>query len=183
MEDQLDKLLKNNQSELWDEFDLPADHEKRFAAKLKMNAQKDSKFHFHWYHYAATIIPLLMMVGTIFYYQNKEAKPTTDLAMYSKTLDEKNDLFTVILEAKLEEVETYKTPENKTMIGQSFQQLDQLESEYNLLLEDLKKSGGNPKVIQSVIENLKLRIGVLEQLIKNLKLKTKYIEQENENIL
>lgn len=184
MDDQLDKLLKANRETLFDDYPLADAHEKRFEQRLKKQ-KFGQKYIFHWYHYAAMLLPVCLVLGFLYWSQNpvNSHDNSSDLAMYSKVLDEKNDAFAVILESKLAQIEAYKTPENKAMITQSLTELQKLETEYDNLLHDLEKSGGNPNVAQSIIENLKLRITVLEQLIENLKFKSKFNQVQNENIL
>ncbi|WP_395093938.1 hypothetical protein ACF3NR_05490 [Vaginella massiliensis] len=184
MEDQLDKLLKAHQAELFDEAGLRVGHEKRFAKRLQKQ-QFRQPFVFRGYHYAAMLLPLFLVVGIYLLKNTNETSPSdsVELAMYSKSLDDKNGVFSSILESKLQEIELYKTADNNAMITQSLGELDKLEKEYETLVLDLEKSGGNPKVVESVIVNLKARIDVLEKLIYNLKLKSQLNQNHHENIL
>lgn len=182
MEDKWKDFFERSKSEFQSEFELPLGHEQRFLQKL--NAQKAYKEPgFNYWRIAAVLIPVLMLSV----YFALEYKPETEpapisLAQYSPELGEAENHFAYMIEQKVKEVESLKTPENQAMVEYSLSELDSLQTNYNQLLKDLKQSGGNPQVIKSVMTNLQLQIKVLESVVSQIEIKQEFKKSSDENI-
>lgn len=68
---------------------------------------------------------------------------------------------------------------SKTMDSQILQDLDDLDQLYFDLKKDLNKSGNNDRVINAMIQNLQLRVEILNRQLMILEQISKYEEDEN----
>jgi hypothetical protein len=171
MEDKWKEVFRENKEKIQDEFALPKGHEDRFLAKLQQRNKKVNR-PFNYWKVAAIFIPICMLATYFFLEFNpnsgKEEQPQTILASYSPDLNEAENHFSYIVQQKVDEVKSLQTPENKTFINKSLKSLNELQTDYNRLLIDLKESGGNSQVVKSILLNLQLQVDLLESVLTQI---------------
>lgn len=182
MKDNWKTFFDENKKQIQPEFQIPVGHESRFLQKLNKHNEK-SKSLLNVWKVAAVLIPALM-VSLYFMFELKPTanSQTTDLTHFSSELGEAENYFAYIIQEKVEEVKSLQNPENSKMIDHSLTEINNLQTQYNQLLIDLKESGGNPQVIKSIMMNLQLQIKVLENVLTQVELKKELKQTPNENI-
>lgn len=169
---------------------LKEGHEARFIKKLDTTLP-EQKIDIRLLKIAASFL-VLFGLGTFAYVQlsNTEAIPTTIVNMDKKIEKEPHFSFGD-LSPDLKKVENYYvaninlelaklevSAENKDMVDSFMERLQELNEEYEELTEELNQTGPNDQTITALIENLQLRLQLLQKLKKKLnQLKTSKNEQ------
>lgn len=160
-------------------FELPKGHERRFEEKLNLHFPKKDK-NFSWIKIAAVLIPLFLISGYILWI------PTTSkdvLANYSPELSEAESYMNYQISLKKEKLKHLKNEENQLIIENSLQEINNLKNDYQLLLEDYKKSNGNKQLKVFILSNLDIQIEILENSIQKIDYLNHYKSEYHENIL
>ncbi len=186
MEDPVENLLKRHKKQLQEQFELPSGHEKRFLNKLQaQQPENQKKGTFLYYKVAAVLIPLIVV--TVYFWPKSVAqipqKQTTNLATYSPQLNKANQHFTYLIAINKKKVLTNSSPENRQIVNQSIKQLEKLQIDYKKLVQDLQKSGGNPRVIKAILLNLNNQIKTLQVALDQIKTQQKFKTQPDETLL
>lgn len=185
MQDNWRKIFEDNKEEFREEFQLPSGHEKRFLGKLDREFPAVEKPKFNYWKVAAVLIPLMML--SIYYWvemrPEKIENPTFTLAEFSPELGEAENHLSYLVEMNVEKVKAMETGENRDLVENSLLQIQNLQSDYNYLLKDLKESGGNPQVMKSVLMNLQLQVEVLEKVLMRIQTIQEFKNNPNETIL
>ena len=113
----------------------------------------------------------------------KMENPTFTLAEFSPELGEAENHLSYLVEMNVEKVKAMETGENRDLVENSLLQIQNLQSDYNYLLKDLKESGGNPQVMKSVLMNLQLQVEVLEKVLMRIQTIQEFKNNPNETIL
>lgn len=176
-------------------FELKEGHEERFLKQLDKTMPKKGKPSFTLLKIAASI--LVMATLGFFGYQEltkKDSIPAT-IVNADKT-DTKNEGFSFgDLSPDLKKVENFYvaninmelsrlevSDENKDLVDSFMERLAELNVEYKDLTKELNELGPNDQTITALIENLQLRLQLLQQLKKKLnQLKSSKNEQITEN--
>ncbi|APQ18295.1 hypothetical protein [Maribacter hydrothermalis] len=192
MEQDLREMFKKEKEE--QKFVMNKGHEVRFLNKLNSEIPKDKKFNKFWLSMAASIVVLLSVgFGWLFFVDNDNIKTT----IVEKVPNDKEETeFTFgDLSPDLKKVENYYvaninielaklevSPDTKDLIDSFMEQLNNLNLEYKTLNLELKELGPNDQTITALIENLQLRLQLLQKLKKKLnELKLSKNGQINEN--
>jgi predicted RNase H-like nuclease (RuvC/YqgF family) len=172
-------------------FVLKVGHDKRFADKLD-KAMPRAKKRYGLLKIAASVL-VIFGLGITAYIQlsDKESISTT---VVSKQQD--NTPFSLgDLSPDLKKVENYYvatinlefsklvvSEDNKAMVDGFMNQLSELNDEYESLTVELNQMGPNDQTISALIENLELRLQLLQKLKKKLnQLKSSKNEQTHNN--
>jgi hypothetical protein len=192
MEQDLREMFKKEKEE--QKFVINKGHEERFLNKLNHDMPKDKKVNKLWLSIAASIVVLLSVgFGWLFFVDNDKMK-TTIVDKGSKDMEETEFTFGD-LSPDLKKVENYYVaninielaklevlPDTKELIDSFMEQLNNLNLEYKTLNLELKELGPNDQTITALIENLQLRLQLLQKLKKKLnELKLSKNEQISEN--
>ncbi len=193
MKQDLIKLFKKEREE--QSFELKKGHEARFLSKLDEALPVEKKSLWNTWKVAASIVVLLGL-GMIGYLQfiNTEDIPTT--IVDNGGPNEKDNTFSFgDLSPDLKKVENYYVANinmelskldvsaaNKELVDSFMERLSELNSEYENLNSELNELGPNDQTISALIENLQLRLQLLQRLKKKLnQLKSSKNEQITEN--
>ncbi len=166
------------------EFQMPEGHESRFEARLEESFGGGRKRSFMWIGLAASLIALL---GLTLWMQNGEAPlpegQQTLVQQAADSTDASKGLSLGDLSPDLKKLEAYYTAsinmelasldiseENKEVVDDFIVRLDDLNSEYHKLNNELNEIGPNEQTIGAMIKNLQYRLQLM------LKLKEKLIE-------
>lgn len=183
-------------------FKMKDGHEDRFFSKLEKELPNDppkKKVISLWMQIAASIV---VAVGLSFYYFSSNEGPVgTDEKV---TVVERNNpgggvqgISLGDLSPDLKKIETYYTtninlqlseladdPGNKELVDSYMDRLAELNKEYQRLNEELNELGPNDQTINALINNLQLRLQLLQKLKSKLnQLKSSKNEQESSNIV
>ncbi|MDC6390265.1 hypothetical protein PP182_16365 [Maribacter sp. PR1] len=193
MKQDLIKLFKKEREE--QSFELKKGHEARFLSKLDEALPVEKKSLWNIWKVAASIVVLLGL-GMIGYLQffNTEDIPTT-IVDKGGPIEKDNTFSFGDLSPDLKKVENYYVANinmelskldvsaaNKELVDSFMERLTELNSEYENLNSELNELGPNDQTISALIENLQLRLQLLQKLKKKLnQLKSSKNEQITEN--
>tara|TARA_R110002126_G_scaffold137647_2_gene282087 strand:- start:550 stop:1134 length:585 start_codon:yes stop_codon:yes gene_type:complete len=192
MEQDLREMFKKENQE--QKFTINNGHEERFLEKLQQSLPDGKKRSRTWLKVAASIV-VMLSVGVGYFLLNENSN-VENLVVDSNQINEKQTEFTFgDLSPDLKKVENYYvaninlelaklevSPDTKDLIDGFMEQLNNLNLEYKTLNVELKELGPNDQTITALIENLQLRLQLLQKLKRKLnELKLSKNEQINEN--
>jgi len=183
-------------------FKMKEGHEDRFFAQLEEelpNNPPKKKVISLWMQIAASVV---VAVGLSFYYFNNNGG-TVDPEEKITVVDRDNPskeaqgISLGDLSPDLKKIETYYTtniniqlselaedPGNKELVDSYMDRLAELNKEYQRLNQELNELGPNDQTINALINNLQLRLQLLQKLKSKLnQLKSSKNEQESSNIV
>lgn len=148
-------------------------HEARFLEKLNKELPIEKKSSgFSFLNIAASVVVLLgLSFGAYKYFQTpdvvdpKQEIVDTDLKTLgdvSPDLKKVEDYYLASINLELSKVEL--TPQNKELFDGYVLRLQELNKEYDKLLEELNENGPNTVTLDALIENLKLRLNLVMRL-------------------
>lgn len=166
-------------------------HQKRFEARLDAHFGKPAKTtpSYLWMKIAAVFIVLLAVGGLFFNKMGISApveatpdvivatenqKPELQLSDLSPQFKKVEDFYMASINVELARLQI--TEVNKDLIDSFMTQMEELNTEYKKLNEDLIDVGINDQTVTALIDNLKLRL----DLLFKLKQKMKDIKQDQE---
>jgi len=150
---------------------MSQDHEARFLEKLNKELPVEKKSSgFSFLNIAASVVVLLgLSYGAYKYFNTPIVEPVkvvdTDLKTLgdvSPDLKKVEDYYLASINLELSKVEL--TPQNKELFDGYVLRLQELNKEYDKLLEELNESGPNSVTLDALIENLKLRLNLVMRL-------------------
>jgi len=152
-------------------FDLnesPAEHQKRFLAKLEVN-KAESKLKSRsivatWWKPLSIAASVLLLITAGLFIQNYEAE-VDGLAGVSPKMEETQSFFTTVINEELENLKSFESEDTEILIHDT---LADLESKYDRLKIDLVNSGNDKRVVSAMITNFQNRIELLQQVIKTI---------------
>lgn len=193
MSQDLRKLMRTEEDR---SLGLPEGHEERFTARLdrELHTRKSDGFGWSWIGIAASVV---MLAGIYIFWQASDSsvpasQPVVN-ANHAGSGQEKISLGD--LSPELQRIETYYVAninmaladlpagsEHKTLVEGYMDRLIMLNKAYKGLQEELNQDGPNDQVINALIENLQMRLKLLQNLKVQLnQLNTSY--HENEQII
>lgn len=172
-------------------------HEARFAKRLEEELPKQKRSSFFFLKIAAAAL-LFITAGYFGFKSYSEQERTKEIIVDSKNeLKERNGISLGDLSPDLKKVENYYvaninlalsklevSDDNKVLVGSYMEQLEGLDVEYKRLNRELNEMGPNDQTISALIQNLQLRLQLLQKLKKKLNnLNTSKNEQVETNII
>ena len=155
-------------------------HEERFLKRLEESIPAQKKTDKGWLKIAASVA-VIVSIGLGFLYFNKNADNTTTVVDNINTQEQKSEFTFGDLSPDLKKVESYYvaninmelaklevSPDTKELIDSFMEQLNNLNIEYKTLNIELKELGPNDQTITALIENLQLRLQLLQKLKRKL---------------
>ena len=183
-------------------FKMREGHEDRFFAKLDEelpNNPPKKKVISLWMQIAASVV---VAVGLSVYYFNNNGgsvDPDENITVVDRGTQSIEDQGISLgdLSPDLRKIETYYTtninlqlaeladdPGNKELVDSYMDRLAELNKEYQRLNQELNELGPNDQTINALINNLQLRLQLLQKLKSKLnQLKSSKNEQESSNIV
>jgi len=172
MKREIKDLLQNYQNE---KVALSEHHEAAFITKLQraLHPQKKNKKRYQWISIAASVAILISVGVSIYTSKNKINPINTEkmidirerkitLGNVSPELHTIESYYTNSINEELSELEM--TDENKDLLEGYLAKIEELTSEYKSLTEELNTNGVNDNTVNALIDNLKLRLQLLQQL-------------------
>lgn len=195
MQQDLRKLFKKDREE--QEHSLADGHEDRFLDRLEQKLPKKKKSAFFRWKIAASIL-VLAGISYLLYekYTQEDPMPVTVVEKVNEAKTQ-NGISLGDLSPDLKKVENYYvaninfelskldvSEENKGLTDSFMLQLSDLNTEYKKLNIELNQLGPNDQTISALIENLQLRLQLLQKLKKKLnELNTSKNEQIETNAI
>jgi len=179
--DNLDKLFQNLENEF--DIEMPnLNHQQRFLDKLN-NQDKTGVLPFtklsYWKPFISIAASVVLLVALFFGTQQEVS--AKDLASVSPEMAQTQNFFTSVISNELAKLENETTPETEILVKDAMKQIEALESEYELLKQDLSESGEDSRVIYAMISNFQNRIDLLQNVLQKIE-EIKQLKQiKNEN--
>lgn len=155
---------------------MPKDHESRFLEKLENelpNIRTKTKFSF--LNIAASVV-LLLGLGYLSYTflihpeadnsDGTEVVSTKSIGEISPQLKKVEDYYLANINMELAKMEV--TSDNKELFDGYLERLEELNTEYSVLADELTTSGPTERTVNALIDNLKLRLNLLYRLKEKL---------------
>jgi len=192
MEQDLREMFKKQQDA--QKIAIKDGHEARFLKKLERSMPAEKTSSKMWFKIAASIVVILGIGFGYWHFDTIKSDAVTVVGV-DPVKDKKNEFTFGDLSPDLKKVESYYianinlelaklevSPDTKQLIDSFMEQLNNLNVEYNILNNELKELGPNDQTIKALIENLQLRLQLLQKLKKKLnEFKLSKNEQINEN--
>ncbi|MDT0606937.1 hypothetical protein [Croceitalea rosinachiae] len=182
-----------------EKFSMKDDHEDRFLDRLEKELPKgknDSTY--QWLKIAASVV-IIISVASYLFMQNHSKIDTTTINVVDKeeTTETRQPISFGDLSPELKKVENYYVAninyelsklevyeENKEVVDGFLSRLEELNVEYQDLNKELNEIGPNDQTIEAAINNLQLRLQLMQKLKSKLnQLKSSKNEQESTNII
>jgi len=161
-------------------FSLKEGHEARFLEKLDDTIPIKKKSSIQLWYVAASVI-VLVGIGIFGYLQTQKSDGIPATIVDKNNLEESSDFSFGDLSPDLKKVENYYvaninlelskleiSDENKGLVDSFMDRLSELNLEYKELNKELIELGPNDQTITALIENLQLRLQLLQKLKKKL---------------
>lgn len=191
MQQDLRELFKKDGEEQKPKF--REGHEARFLDRLEEALPHKKKTSFYVLKIAASLV-LFVSLGYLAYEKYNQEDPIKVAVVEEETL---NEISLGDLSPDLKKVESYYvaninlelsklevSDDNKDLVDSYMKQLNDLNKEYKKLNIELNQLGPNDQTITALIENLQLRLQLLQKLKKKLnELNTSKNEQVESNII
>ena len=173
-------------------YSMKAGHEERFMNKLDEAMPAKAKPRFYFLKIAASLL-LLFGIGAYFLINSGQEEPAnTQLVEKQDEPDAQPGISLGDLSPDLKKIENYYVAninlelsrlkvsnDNKALVDSFMERLAELNEEYRLLNEELNTIGPNDQTIAALIQNLQLRL----ELLQKLKLKLNELKSsENEQV-
>nr|WP_293294336.1 hypothetical protein [Allomuricauda sp.] len=181
-------------------FQMKQGHEDRFFAKLEEELPQippKKKVISLWMQIAASVVIILGLA--LFYFNDTPIDPVEKVTVVDRENagKERQGISLGDLSPDLKKIETYYTtninlqladladdPGNKELVESYMDRLAELNTEYQRLNAELNQLGPNDQTISALINNLQLRLQLLQKLKSKLnQLKSSKNEQESSNIV
>ncbi|WP_423998463.1 hypothetical protein [Maribacter sp. IgM3_T14_3] len=189
MEQDLREMFKKEREQI---HTIKTDHEERFLKKLQESLPEEKKPTRMWLKIAASIA-VLFSIGFGYLYLNDNNDNSPVVVESTPDEDNKSEFTFGDLSPDLKKVESYYvaninlelaklevSPDTKELIDSFMEQLNNLNLEYKTLNNELKELGPNDQTITALIENLQLRLQLLQKLKRKL---TELKLSKNEQII
>jgi len=160
---------------LENQFDLehPSDdHEASFLEKLQqlevsqIKTKQTPVRKLNWVKPLLVAARLLLIFGVIC--TNSSISEDIDLADISPEMEQTQTFFTQTIERELFTIQQEVTPETQEIVDNALIQINNLETQYVSLKNDLAESGQDKRVIYAMIDNFQNRIDLLEQVLEHI---------------
>jgi hypothetical protein len=169
------------------EGNLSKGHRKKFEARLQRELHTAPRRSYTWMKWAASVILIIGFGATaVFFNQSTTVEPATptnrieSLGSISPDLKKIENYYLANIQTEIVSLE--ETPENKELIDGYLEKISELSTDYKQLTEELNTDGINENTINALIENLQLRLKLLNQLKEQLNELNKLNLKENENL-
>jgi len=181
-------MSKDNLQELFhqikDDFNVEEpsiNHQEKFLDKLNSQhkgVEKKSNRSL-WKPVLSIAASIILLVALVF--GNQPSNELKDLASISPEMAETQDFFTSTIEAELNKIQNESSPETKSLIEDALNQMQVLETNYEVLKQDLSESGNDKRVIYAMISNFQNRIELLENVLVHIEQIKQLKNTTNEN--
>lgn len=179
--DQIDKLFENLEG-TFNVQETPEGHQNRFLDKLNTTSKKENNT-VYYVKRVLSIAAILAVIITISGLFANTQVTAADLASVSPEMEETQSFFNNTISKELKTLKGFNYPETEALVEDALKQIAILESNYEILKEDLVESGNDKRVIYAMISNFQSRIDLLEQVIEKIEEIKNLNTKKNENTI
>ncbi len=171
--------------------ELPVNHREIFKKRLEEEMHENSKSRFQFLKIAASIV-IIMSLGIIAYQfdysgnsqeitqtEGEPEKKINSMADISPDLKKVEDYYLTHINYQIAKLKI--TDENREFLEAYFVELGKLQTAYNRSIAELNSDEISEETINSLIDNLQMRLKLVYQLKSQLKKINNLNKQENEN--
>jgi hypothetical protein len=154
-----------------EEISLSANHRNKFQGRLlKEVHHQPKKKNFRWLQIAASVVIIVSLaIGYIGFESNTtEIKPTKEISLGSLSPELKSIESYYVNSINYEISNLSVNDTNKEILEGYLTKIGELTTEYNSLTQELNTKGVNDEIINALINNLQLRLQLLQRLKKQL---------------
>ena len=165
---------------------LSKGHRKKFEAKLHRELHTPANRSYTWMKWAASVILVIGLGATAIFFNNDSTSPEVpanrieSLGSISPDLKKIENYYLANIQTEIANLE--ETPENKELLDGYLEKISELTADYKQLTNELNTEGVNENTVNALIENLQLRLKLLNQLKEQLNELNKLNLKENENL-
>ncbi|MDG1572597.1 hypothetical protein OZ410_09735 [Robiginitalea sp. M366] len=162
----LETLFENLQG-AFDQAQPPAGHRERFRQRLNTDGGAGSAGRSWWKPLSiAATVALLLGVGLTFLrpVESLEAQ----VAEISPEASRTSFYFANLIQQEVQELEQLSGPETEPLIQDTLQQLEELETDYRQLEEDLVAGGNSKMILRAMVTNFQTRIDLLQDVMAQI---------------
>ncbi len=167
-----EEYIKENRAYFHQE-EIPEGHEMRFAEKLQKLKENTPTITLGervrlWQKplFRVAVVALLFVGSVAVYTVVSRGEQAAQMAQLSPELQEVENYYLVKCEKELTHFRTYNSSNSPVDIAK---ELEDLEKEYQKLKKEMVKQPGNERVMSALVENLKLRLQLLQQINRLMK--------------
>ena len=178
------EIMKNYKNE---EVSLSTNHRNKFQDRLMQEVHKQpKKRNYRWLQVAASVVLIVSLSVGYFNTNTTEGKPITNskeitLGNLSPEFKSIENYYTNSINYEISNLELNEN--NKEILDGYLAKIGELTTEYKSLTTELNTKGVNDEIINALINNLQLRLQLLQRLKKQLndlkKLNTTQNETQN----
>ncbi|MDM9632441.1 hypothetical protein [Robiginitalea aurantiaca] len=168
-------------------FDLEtpsAGHRERFLSRLE--AQKDASSggggNSWWKTWSIAATIALLLASSVFIFR-PEPNMDSQIAKISPEASETTRHFAGLVSLQVQELEQMSTPETKPLIEDTLNQLNQLETDYQKLEQDLIEGGDSKLILSAMITNFQTRIDLLREVMERVEEIKQFKNETYENAI
>ncbi len=172
--DKLKEYIKQHKSFFYQK-EVPEEHEKRFLAKLQKGKKKnvpevrfrsltsspDDRMRLWRKRLFKVAVAVFLFIGSVGLFKMLNRDNDRQLARLAAEIAEVENFYMVKCEKELTHFRTYYGSNSPIDIAK---ELEELEEEYKKLKEEMIKEPGNKRIMAALVENLQLRLQLLEQI-------------------
>lgn len=166
------------------EVSLSANHRNKFQDRLMQEVHKQpKKRNFRWMQIAASVVLIVSLSVGYFNSNSKKETPTTNpkeitLGNLSPEFKSIEDYYTNSINYEISNLDVNEN--NKEILDGYLAKISELTTEYKSLTSELNTKGVNDEIINALINNLQLRLKLLQRLKKQLNDLKKLNSTQNE---
>ncbi len=195
MQNNFEKYIKEHKDQL--DTNEPADgHFQRFEQKLQQQQEPEAdgkivRIRTKTLWRAAAMFLVLVGITSLLniYFEKEEVVPSNDMVAemvglkdVSPEFAEVESFYTSTLNTRMDDLNTYRSSNNEDYITNCIKVLNELEEEYEGLKKDLSANFGDERIINSMIQNYRTRLQVIERLLTQLEASKKYKTINHEDV-
>ena len=161
------EIMKNYKNE---EVSLSANHRNKFQDRLMQEVHSQSKKrNYRWLQVAASVVLLVSLaVGYFNVTPEIEEEPAKTISLGSLSPELKSIESYYVNSINYEISNLDVTDNNKEILDGYLAKIGELTTEYKSLTQELNTKGVNDEIINALINNLQLRLQLLQRLKKQL---------------
>ena len=151
-------------------------HFERFEAKL--NKGQKPRRNARLYSFIAIAASVVLFFGI--WIGNSFSNQQFELANISPEMKETQNYFVSTISNELEKINLERNTETEPLINDALEQINKLDNQYQLLLNELKESTEDQRIIYAIISNFQRRIDVLQGLLVQIEEVKQLKTQQND---
>lgn len=152
----------------FDQAEPAAGHRDRFLARLERPAPGVVTLGRNWWRPLSIAATVLVLVTASVFLMRPDSSLEARVAKISPEVSETSSYFTSLVNQQVKELELENSPEAQPLIAATLRQLEQLESDYQKMEQDLLAGGNSKLILSAMIRNFQTRIDLLQDVMMQI---------------